>query len=112
MRRQGLPTTEQVRYLPDAYYVRIDAPAVAAQLHGKHWVRYGWGDLARRGAGSAYMKGLAKNADPVQGVRLALASPNVRKVGVETVRGVTATHSTGTVDVARMLSREQTPTKA
>ncbi|MBY8878086.1 hypothetical protein [Actinacidiphila acidipaludis] len=107
LRKQGMSTTEQVRYTPDAYYVRMSVPAITAQLHGKHWIRYGWNDLsARAGASGSYVKGMAKNADPAQSVQLALSSPNVRKVGVENVRGVTATHYTGTLDTAQIADRQ------
>ncbi|SEO13185.1 LolA-like protein [Actinacidiphila rubida] len=106
LRQRSVPDTEQVRFLPDAFFVRFDAPEVTSLMHGRHWLRYGWGDLpGAQGASSAYLRSLAENADPVQSVASVLASRDLRKAGVESVRGVTATHYAGTLDTARLADR-------
>jgi hypothetical protein len=100
--------TMQARYLPGAYYAGM-APTMPAQLNGKHWIRYGFADLAKSAVGTAvFLKDQARNIDPVRSVRYLMASADLRKVGTETVRGVSATHYTGTLDVAavtRQMSR-------
>ncbi|MFE0520002.1 hypothetical protein [Streptomyces sp. NPDC058954] len=98
MRQLGT-TSMQARYLPDAYYARM-GEQFARQAGGKHWIRYGYEDLARLGGSSgAYLKDQMQNTTPNQSVKLLLASGDVKKVGTERVRGVDTTHYAGTVDV-------------
>ncbi|WUH91511.1 hypothetical protein OG900_16270 [Streptomyces sp. NBC_00433] len=103
LREAGAPTTMSARYLPDAYYVNLGS-AMAAQFGGKHWVRYGYDDMGKLSdvAGS-YMKDSIQNNNPVKSVDVALAAPDSRVVGTETVRGVRTTHYTATIDVQAML---------
>jgi hypothetical protein len=104
MRKMG-STSMEARYLPDAYYARM-GDAFARQAGGKHWLRYGYDDLAKFGGGSgALLKDQAQNSSPNQSVKLLLASGDVRKVGEETVRGARTTHYAGTVDVADFAAR-------
>ncbi|GAA2511443.1 hypothetical protein [Streptomyces longisporus] len=99
MRRLGT-TSMEARYLPDAYYAKM-GDKFAQQAGGKHWLRYGYADLAALGGSSgAYLKDQMQNTTPNQSVKLLLASGDVKKVGTEKVRGVEATHYSGTVDVA------------
>ncbi|MCI3276216.1 hypothetical protein [Streptomyces cylindrosporus] len=99
MRQLGT-TSMEARYLPDAYYAKMGAE-FAAQAGGKHWIRYGYEDLAELGGSSgAYLKDQMQNTTPNQSVKLLLASGDVKKVGTEKVRGVDTTHYSGTVDVA------------
>ncbi|MFE9685641.1 hypothetical protein [Streptomyces sp. NPDC006285] len=99
MRQLGT-TSMEARYLPDAYYAKM-GDKFAEQSGGKHWIKYGYEDLARLGGGSgAYMKDQMQNTTPNQSVKLLLASGDVRKVGEEKVRGEDTTHYSGTVDVA------------
>ncbi|MEU1202286.1 hypothetical protein ABZ446_39560 [Streptomyces sp. NPDC005813] len=103
--RQTGSTSMQARYLPDAYYARM-SDKFAQQAGGKHWIRYGYDDLAKLGGGSgAYLKDQMQNTTPNQSVKLLLASGDVRKVGEETVRGEQATHYSGTVDVADLAGK-------
>ncbi|MFI9153759.1 hypothetical protein [Streptomyces sp. NPDC053367] len=88
-------TSTQARYLPDAYYTRV-GEEFAAKAGGRHWIRYGWDDLA--GLGGADGPGLAgqiREAAPHRFLALLRAADGVRRVGVETVRGERATHYTG-----------------
>lgn len=104
MRRIG-SSSIQARYLSDAYYARM-GDTFARQSGGKHWIRYGYDDLARFGGSSgAYLKDQMQNTTPNQSVKLLLASGDVRKVGSETVRGRSATHYAGTVDVTDLAAR-------
>ncbi|MHC5903177.1 LolA-like protein [Streptomyces sp. S6] len=97
MRAAGTPSTE-ARYLPDAYYARLGT-RLAAQVGGRHWVRYGYDDLARLpgGAGS-YIQDQLRHTAPNRSVKLLLDSKDVREVGRETVRGRRTTHYSGSVD--------------
>ncbi|MGY6024840.1 hypothetical protein [Streptomyces spinosirectus] len=109
MRRLGT-TSMQARYLPDAYYARM-GDRFARQAGGKHWIRYGYDDLARLGGSSgAYLKDQMQNTTPNQSVKLLLASGDVRKVGAEKVRGVDTTHYSGTVDVADLAGKNSSLT--
>ncbi|WP_329301204.1 hypothetical protein OG410_24810 [Streptomyces sp. NBC_00659] len=104
MRRMGTDSME-ARYLSDAYYANM-GDAFAAQAGGKHWIRYGYDDLAKFGGGSgALLKDQMQNSSPNQSVKLLLASGDVKKVGEETVRGKRAMHYAGTVDVSDLAAR-------
>ncbi|MCX4764302.1 hypothetical protein OG562_25750 [Streptomyces sp. NBC_01275] len=99
MRQMG-STSMEARYLPDAYYARM-GDAFAQQSGGKHWIKYAYDDLeSLAGSSGAYLKDQMQNTTPNQSVKLLLASGDVRRVGEEKVRGETATHYSGTVDVA------------
>jgi len=104
MRQLGT-TSMEARYLPDAYYAKM-GEKFAEQAGGKHWIRYGYADLAALGGSSgAYLKDQMQNTTPNQSVKLLLASGDVKKVGTEKVRGVNTTHYSGTVDVAGLARR-------
>jgi hypothetical protein len=104
MRRLGT-TSMQARYMPDAYYAKM-GDKFARQAGGRHWIRYGYDDLARLGGSSgAYLKDQMQNTTPNQSVKLLLASGDVKKVGSEKVRGVDTTHYSGTVDVADLVGK-------
>lgn len=80
--------------------------AMAANTGGKHWIRYSYQDLAELGGASGdVMKDQIQNSTPEQGVKALLASGDVKKVGREDVRGVDATHYSGTVDVAGLTAK-------
>lgn len=100
--------TMEARLLPDAYYAKVGA-AFARRLHGRHWIRYAYDDLAALPGGSgAYLKEQLRSTAPLQPVRLLLASGDVRRVGEETVRGRRTTHYSGTV-VPAALTGEYAP---
>jgi hypothetical protein len=104
MRQLGT-TSMQARYLPDAYYAKM-GEKFAQRAGGKHWIRYGYADLADLGGSSgAYLKDQMQNTTPNQSVKLLLASGDVKKVGTEKVRGVNTTHYSGTVDVADLAGK-------
>ncbi|MDW4908556.1 hypothetical protein RB628_25265 [Streptomyces sp. ADMS] len=92
----------EARLLPDAYYAKV-GDKFAAQMRGKHWIRYGYDDLADLPGGSGtYLKDQLRNTAPIQPVELLLASGDARRAGTETVRGERTTHYSGTVDVAAL----------
>ncbi|MFE4701630.1 hypothetical protein ACFRIC_31660 [Streptomyces sp. NPDC056738] len=104
MRQMGSDSME-ARYLSDAYYAKM-GDAYARQVGGKHWIRYGYDDLAKFGGGSgALLKDQMQNSSPNQSVKLLLASGDVKKVGEEMVRGKRTTHYAGTVDVGDLAAR-------
>ncbi|MGY1500315.1 hypothetical protein ACW4TU_27675 [Streptomyces sp. QTS52] len=89
----------EARLLPDAYYAKV-GDKFAAQMHGKHWIRYDYDDLADLPGGSGtYLKDQLRNTAPIQPVKLLLASGDVRRAGTETVRGERTTHYSGAVEV-------------
>ncbi|WP_225844868.1 hypothetical protein [Streptomyces sp. HPF1205] len=101
-------STVVARYLPGAYYANMGQKA-AGLLGGKHWIRYGYADLARiTGQSGTAIQDAFQSDNPVRSVDLALASGDLRQVGTETVRGVPATHYRGTVDVMA-LARQDHP---
>ncbi|MFI9271356.1 hypothetical protein ACIGXM_11665 [Kitasatospora sp. NPDC052896] len=84
-------------YLPDAMYVNMHlSPAMTAQLGGKHWLKYGYADLATYlgTAGDSLQNGF-RNADPVAAVRALIASGRVTADGTETVDSTPTTHYSG-----------------
>ena len=90
-------TSMEARLLPDAYYAKVGA-TFARRLHGRHWIKYAYDDLAALPGGSGvYLTDQLRNTAPLRPVRLLLASGNVRRVGEETVLGRRTTHYSGTV---------------
>ncbi|RPK60268.1 hypothetical protein EES43_17430 [Streptomyces sp. ADI96-02] len=106
LKRTGGDGSVRVRYLRDEYYAAM-GDAFASELGGRSWIRYGLRDLAALGgAAGDVLKDQMHNSTPEQGVRALLASGDVEKVGREDVRGVSATHYSGTVDVAKLTARD------
>ncbi|MFH8471243.1 hypothetical protein [Streptomyces sp. NPDC018000] len=105
MKQTGGSGTMQARYFKDGYAVNM-GEAFAKQAGGKHWINYGYADLAKlAGASGEAMKQQMQNTTPDQGVKSLLASGDVKKVGQEDVRGVATTHYSGTVDVAELTAK-------
>ncbi|GAA3033363.1 hypothetical protein [Streptomyces glomeratus] len=104
--RELSSTSMEARLLPDAYYARV-GETFARRLQGRHWIRYGYGDLAALPGGSgASLTDQLRNTAPLQPVRLLRASGGVRRVGEETVRGRRTTHYSGTVDAAALTGED------
>ncbi|WP_069171192.1 hypothetical protein [Streptomyces griseus] len=105
LKQSGGDGSMQARYLKDEYYANM-GDAFAANVGGKHWIRYGYADLSElAGASGEVMKEQMQNSTPQQGVNALLASGDVEKVGQEDVRGVATTHYSGTVDVAELTAK-------
>ncbi|MFD4524750.1 hypothetical protein ACFWP7_12675 [Streptomyces sp. NPDC058470] len=99
MRKLG-STSMEARLLPDAYYAKV-GDGFAAQMNGKHWIKYAYDDLESLPGGSGtYLKEQLANTAPVPPVKLLLVSKDLHKVGEEEVRGERTTHYSGTVNVA------------
>ncbi|MBL3665363.1 hypothetical protein JL475_04975 [Streptomyces sp. M2CJ-2] len=108
MRRLG-STSMEARYLPDAYYARV-GDRLAARTGGARWLRYGHDDLEDiAGGGAAGLGDRIRGFTPQQCVKLLLASGDVRRVGEERVRGTPATRYSGTVEPARLKTRDPGP---
>ncbi|MFI9584986.1 hypothetical protein ACIHCQ_24780 [Streptomyces sp. NPDC052236] len=108
MKKIGGDGTIKARYLSDAYYANM-GDALAAQMGGKHWIRYGYEDLSKvMGAAGDVMKDQMQNTTPDKAVKALLASGDVKKVGEDDVRGVPTTHYSGTVDVAELTQKNST----
>ncbi|MDX2918191.1 MULTISPECIES: hypothetical protein [Streptomyces] len=100
LKKAGGDGSVEARYFKDEYYANMGA-GMAANAGGKNWIRYSYKDLAELGgAAGDVMKDQIQNSTPEQGVKALLASGDVKKVGQEDVRGVPATHYSGTIDVA------------
>ncbi|MFH9236311.1 hypothetical protein [Streptomyces globisporus] len=100
LKKAGGDGSVEARYFKDEYYANMGA-GMAAHAGGKNWIRYSYKDLAELGgAAGDVMKDQIQNSTPEQGVKALLASGDVKKVGQEDVRGVPATHYSGTIDVA------------
>ncbi|MEU6094047.1 hypothetical protein [Streptomyces sp. NPDC047079] len=96
----------EARLLPDAYYAKV-GDTFARRLNGRHWIRYGYGDLATLPGGSgAYLTDQLRTTAPLQPVRLLRACGDVRRVGEETVRGRRTTHYSGTVTPAALTGED------
>lgn len=105
LKKAGGNGTMQARYFKDGYAADMGA-ALAQQTGGKRWISYSYDDLAELGgAAGAAMKDQMQNTTPDQGVKSLLASGDVKEVGKEQVRGVAATHYSGTVDVAALTAK-------
>jgi hypothetical protein len=105
-------TSMEARVLPDAYYAKVGA-AFARRLHGRHWIRYAYDDLAALPGGSGtYLTDELRDTAPLQPVRLLLASGDVRRVGEETVRGHRTTHYSGTVTPGSLTGKDAAALRA
>lgn len=105
IKKIGGGDTMEARYFKDGYMVDM-GEAMSQQTGGKRWISYSYDDLAQLGGASgAALKEQMQNTTPDQGVKSLLASGDVKKVGQEDVRGVSATHYSGTVDVADLTAK-------
>ncbi len=98
------------RYTPDAMFLNMGDQFAAQAGGGKHWVKYDYDVLAQKaGPSGAFLKDQMQNNNPSRSVELLLATGKVKSVGIEDVKGVKATHYTGTVkvsEIAKMQSKE------
>ncbi|WP_328319106.1 hypothetical protein [Streptomyces sp. NBC_00388] len=107
LRQAGADGTVRARYRHDAYYADMGR-GFAARTGGKRWIRYGYADLSRvMGASGAVLRDQMQKTVPGQGVKALLASGDVKRAGQAEIRGVRATHYSGTVDVAALTARGQ-----
>ncbi|GGU63413.1 hypothetical protein GCM10010211_30520 [Streptomyces albospinus] len=88
-------------YTPQSMYMNMGMP-----MGGKNWIKYDYDALAKKSPLGSVLKDAMQNNDPVKSVNLLIASGKVQQAGKEDVRGVQATHYTGTVDVAEMVKMQ------
>ncbi|WP_239012619.1 hypothetical protein [Streptomyces sioyaensis] len=90
-----------VRLVGDSVYLG-GGSAAAAEMDGKHWIRF-----AMKGKGAGGFGGMQRQADqdPAAQASLLPQSDDVKKVGEETVDGVRTTHYAGAVEVADLLTK-------
>lgn len=97
-----VPGQIQARYLQNEMYLDMGSQ-ISSMLKGKHWIAYKYDDLTKvMGAAGSSIGDVLKHADPADTVRSLIASGKVRKIGTETVNGVSTTHYAGDVDAARL----------
>ncbi|MFI9049456.1 hypothetical protein [Streptomyces sp. NPDC053427] len=85
-------------YTPDAMYMNMGMP-----MQGKSWIKYDYDVMAKKmGPAGSVMKDMMQNNNPGRSVDLLVASGKVKEVGKEDVRGVQATHFTGTLSVSEL----------
>ncbi|MFE2375352.1 hypothetical protein [Streptomyces sp. NPDC059398] len=112
LRQAGAGSTVRARYRRDAYYADM-GPGFAARTGGRRWIRYGYADLTRlMGPSGAALRDQMRKAAPDQGVKALLASGDVHRAGQTDIRGVPATHYSGTLDVAALTERDSALTPA
>ena len=104
LRSLGISATMEARYLPDAVYTHLSGAQVGV-AGGKHWAKYTYAEMGTLGGDTAdFGKDFFQSNNPVRSVDLLLSAGDLREVGRETVRGVAATHYSGTLDVAALTS--------
>lgn len=90
-------------FLKNTLYMKM--PALSART-GKPWMRMSLSELgAKSGIDIKSMMSQAQQSDPASNVKMLTASKDVRKVGQETVGGVTTTHYQGTYPVQQALAK-------
>ncbi|MFU9036452.1 MULTISPECIES: hypothetical protein [Streptomyces] len=92
----GRPT--KAVYTSDAMYMNMGMP-----MGGKSWVKYDYDVLAKKmGPAGALIKDQMNNNNPTRAMELLIASGKVKEAGKEDVRGVQATHYTGTLSISEL----------
>jgi hypothetical protein len=79
-----------------------------AAFQGKHWMKM---DLSKNAA-IADALNKSNGQDPSTQVKLFTSSGDIKRVGTETIDGVTTTHYSGTVDVAKLAAKQDPQLKS
>ncbi|MFI0223465.1 hypothetical protein [Streptomyces lydicus] len=83
-------------YTPTAMFMGIP-------MQGKSWIKYDYDALAKKmGPSGALLKDQMNNNNPNRAMELLISSGKVKEAGKEDVRGVQATHYTGTLSVSEL----------
>lgn len=77
----------------------------AKQLGGKHWMKMDFAELGASGKALSDAMNKSNGQDPSDAVKLLTSSGDIKKVGQETVDGVSATHYSGTVDIKTLAAQ-------
>jgi hypothetical protein len=90
-------------------YVNLGALGLGGLLQGtRPWLKIDFTaatNIPGAAGGLSSLIAVDQSTDPAQQVRLLLTSANLKKVGTETVDGVTASHYSGTVDVVKVVQQ-------
>ncbi|MCC9307962.1 hypothetical protein LN042_12805 [Kitasatospora sp. RB6PN24] len=86
--------------------------AAAAKLGGKHWLKMDLTALGAAGQALADQMNNSSNNDPATQLKLFTSSPDIKRVGQETVDGVQATHYSGTVDFTKLAATQDSSIKS
>ncbi len=106
MKQLGGDGSYRVRYLTDAMYVDM-GQAISGADGGKPWLKYDYAVLSKlMGASGNALQDELQNNNPTRSVQMLIGSGDVKSVGSETVRGVSATHYTGTVAVSKIVASQ------
>jgi hypothetical protein len=94
-----------VRLVGGTMYIDAGKTA-AAQMNGKRWLKLNLKDLSKSSGTKDPLTDLGQqvNQDPSSNLALLEQSGDIKKVGQETVDGVSTTHYAGTIDVADLSS--------
>ncbi|WP_051966713.1 hypothetical protein [Kitasatospora mediocidica] len=86
--------------------------AAAAKLGGKHWMKMDLSALGASGQAMADQMNSNSSNDPATQLKLFTSSPDIKRVGQETVDGVQATHYSGTVDITKLAATQDPSLKS
>ncbi|MGH3415481.1 MAG: hypothetical protein ACRDSS_03340, partial [Actinocrinis sp.] len=103
MKMSGVDISEI--FVGDTIYMKV--PQLASELGGKAWAKIDLSGMGSLGSTFQSLIDSAKNTDPTQQLQPLLASGDVKKIGTETVDGVSADHYSGTVDPATAFDSSQ-----
>jgi hypothetical protein len=76
--------------------------AGAKEFNGKHWLKMDFSTMGAEGKALADALNKSNTQSPSTSVKLLTSSGDVKRVGTETVDGVSTTHYAGTVDLKKL----------
>ncbi|WP_042387023.1 hypothetical protein [Streptacidiphilus melanogenes] len=79
-----------------------------ADMKGKHWMKM---DLSKNAALASSLN-QSNGQDPSTQVKLFTSSGDIKRVGTETINGVSTTHYSGTVDFAKLAAQQDPQLKS
>ncbi len=85
-------------------YMNLGASG-AKELGGKHWMKMDFAALGANGKAISDALDKSNGQDPSAAVKLLTSSGDVKKVGQESVDGVSTTHYAGTVDIKKLAAQ-------
>lgn len=85
-------------------YMNLGAQG-AQELGGKHWMKLDFSSLGTAGQAMAKAMNQSSGQDPAAGIKLLTSSTGIKRVGQETVDGVSTTHYAGDVDVKQLAAQ-------
>ncbi|MER5640759.1 hypothetical protein ABT095_27895 [Kitasatospora sp. NPDC002227] len=86
--------------------------AAAAKSGGKHWMKLDLTSLGTAGQALADQMNSSSGNDPATQLKLFTSSPDIKRVGQESVNGVQSTHYTGTVDLTKLAAQQDASLKS